>query len=197
VYFLSVARRESGRQSACVAFLTLRSKQSLPLQPLYSAPAICRRIDPLPLVTGTSGTPAPIVPVALRVDTEPCTDAPATVTEPERLSASTANVEPRSIIRFTPDPVDTSRGHAINQRSSSSPHSEGLRPPGDGTDDSADPRATGRRPRTSDRDYDRGPGVANDDTPRLFALRVKSRPRVAARKGPSPAARTRTQRTNS
>jgi hypothetical protein len=66
-------------------------------------------MDPLPLVAHTSGPPPPIVPCTLRFDTRPCTDGPSTLTEPERLLASTVTGESAAIaISMLPEPVGNS-----------------------------------------------------------------------------------------
>ena len=65
--------------------------------------------EPLRLLTRTSGPPSPTVPTTLRLDTAPRTDVPVTLTEPERVLASTRNGAPESIAKSTPpDPVDAS-----------------------------------------------------------------------------------------
>jgi len=67
-------------------------------------------IDPLRLATLTSGPPPAIEPATFRLDTEPCTDAPMTLTDPDPLLASSVNgTEDPAAMSTLPDPVEVTQ----------------------------------------------------------------------------------------
>jgi hypothetical protein len=66
--------------------------------------------DPLRLVSFTSEPPPAMEPVTLRLDTEPCTEAPMIVTDPDPLLASSVNGTEDSVTMSTlPEPVETTQ----------------------------------------------------------------------------------------
>jgi hypothetical protein len=64
-------------------------------------------MDPLRLANFTSGPPPATEPTTFRLDTEPWTDAPMTLTEPDPLLASSVNGTEDSVaMSMLPDPAE-------------------------------------------------------------------------------------------
>lgn len=64
-------------------------------------------MDPLRLVSFTNGPPPAMVPATFRLDTDPCTDEPTTLTEPDLVLASSVNGTEDSVaMSRPPDPVE-------------------------------------------------------------------------------------------
>lgn len=63
-------------------------------------------IEPLRLTTFTSGPPPAMEPATFRLDTEPCTAARMTLTDPDPLLASSVNGTADSVtMSILPDPA--------------------------------------------------------------------------------------------
>ena len=64
-------------------------------------------MEPLRLNTFTSGPPPAMEPATFRLDTEPSTDAPMTLTDPDPLLASSVNGTGDSVaMSILPDPAE-------------------------------------------------------------------------------------------
>ena len=67
-------------------------------------------MDPLRLAAFTRGPPPAIEPTTFRFDTEPCTDAPMTLTDPDPLLASSVNgTEDWVAMSTLPDPAEATQ----------------------------------------------------------------------------------------